>query len=341
MFLILTVILLFISCSEHERFELEKKDDLQVLNESEVFEIKLAGDLAKPDAELSGLAWYNNNLILLPQFPYKFGNGLYGSIFYLPKEKIKRVINSQSELPLTPSPIQIDATGLDKFNWWGSGYEGIIFNGEDVYIVIENFKEETEGFIVKGKIDFPKKKIKIDPKTLTKIKIPNRLQNLSEEAVTILDNQIYVLHEINCANINPDPIAMRLSTDLSTQSPIKFPVLEYRVTDATLVEPDSTFWVINYLWAGDIDKLKPKDDFYFHQYGIGHSHKTEYSVERLIKLKITPEGIILSPNPPIYLKLEGKRNSRNWEGLVKLDEMGFLVVTDKFPRTIFGYVPIP
>lgn len=337
--IILVIILLFISCSEKEKFKLENRDNLKVIEESEVFEINLAGELAQPDAEISGLAWYNNNLILLPQFPYKFGNGLHGSLYYLSKEKLRRTISSKSKVPLTSLRLEFDAAGLDKFNWWGSGYEGIIFVGDDVYLIIENFKEKTEGFIVKGEIDFPNKKIKIDPLSLIKINIPNILRNLSEEAVTYFNNQIYIIHEINGINVNPNPFAILLSTDLLTQKQVNFPTLEYRVTDATMVEPDSTFWVINYLWTGDINKLKPQNDFYFNEYGIGRSHKDSYSVERLLKLKITPDGIIPALNPPIYLKIEENMSSRNWEGIVKFDEIGFLLATDKFPRTILGFIP--
>jgi hypothetical protein len=32
---------------------------------------------------------------------------------------------------------------------------------------------------------------------------------------------------------------------------------------------------------------------------------------------------------------------RNWEGLVRLDDRGFLLVTDLFPGTILGFVPAP
>jgi len=32
-------------------------------------------------------------------------------------------------------------------------------------------------------------------------------------------------------------------------------------------------------------------------------------------------------------------DARNWEGIVRLDNRGFLLATDKFPTTILGFVP--
>lgn len=334
-------ILFLISCSKHEKFDIGSRNDFKTVNEETVFEIKLTGELSEPDAEISGLAWYKNNLILLPQFPYKFGNGLYGSIYYLPKEKIKRTIVAKSQLPLTPQKIQIDVTGLDYFNWWGSGYEGVIFNGDDVYFVLENYKDDTEGFVVSGKIDFLSKKIKLNPNSLAKIDIQVRLPNLSSETITVFNDEIYTINEINGINLNPTPTASKFSKDLKSQTHINFPIIEYRITDATKVEADSTFWAINYLWTGDIGKLKPGNDALFSEYGVGQSQVENYSVERLVKFKIAPDGIRLVPIALIYMKLEGNKGSRNWEGIAKLDDLGFLLATDKFPKTILGFVQNP
>jgi len=337
----LFVSLLFISCSKEKPFQLESRDNYKVINEHKVLEIKLEGETSIRDAELSGLAWYKNNLILLPQFPYKFGNGINGAIFYLPKQKIKRYINSKSYPPLMPQKLTVVSNGLEKFNWWGCGYEGIIFDADTVYVVLENYKEETEGFIVKGKIDFLKKKIKLDGNSLKKIEINSNIENLSEETVTYFKNHVYAIHEDNGVNVNTNPVAAKFRSNLTQQELISFPQIEYRITDATSVASDSTFWAINYLWQGDINDLKPQSDSLFIKYGIGKTHKESRSVERLIKLKIFCDEIKLVDRQPIYLKLSPKTPSRNWEGLAKLDNLGFLLVTDKFPKTILGFVKYP
>ena len=95
------------------------------------------------------------------------------------------------------------------------------------------------------------------------------------------------------------------------------------------------------MWTGDIGNLKPGNDGLFSEYGVGQSQVENYSVERLVKFKIAPDGIQLAPIVPIYMKLEGNRGSRNWEGIAKLDDLGFLLATDKFPKTILGFVQNP
>ena len=340
-FVAFSFLLLLYSCTNKEDFVLESRSNLKEIKEQKVVEIKLEAEASYSDAELSGLAWYKNYLILLPQFPYKFGDGLNGAIFYLPKQKIKRYISSKNHKPLRPKKLSIDATGLDKFNRLGSGYEGVIFNKDTVYFVLENYKEETEGFIVRGTIDFPNKKIKLNENSLKKIRIKNHLPNLSEETITYFYGELFTIHEINGINVNSNPVAAKFNRDLSTQTLINFPHLEYRVTDATAVAADSTFWAINYFWKGDTNQLKPQSDLLLEKFGIGKTHKNRYSVERLIKMKITPDAVKLVDEPPIYLELPPNTPSRNWEGIAKLDDLGFLIVTDKFPYTILGFVKYP
>ena len=340
-FLVTLSFILFVSCSDNEQVQLEDSTSLKEISEQKVVEIKLEGEASFRDAELSGLAWYEDNLILLPQFPYLFGDGLNGAVFYLSKQIVKKYINSKSHLPLKPQKLILDASGLENFNKWGSGYEGVIFDDDDVYFVLENYKGKTEGYVVKGKINFDQKKIKLDAGTLKKVNIENILPNLSEEAVTVFNGEIYTFHEINGVNVNKNPVAAKFSNDLSRQQLIPFPQIEYRITDATNVEPDSTFWAINYLWEGDIDQLKPQSDLLLEKYGIGKTHKKRQSIERLIKMKITPDAVKLVDEPPIYLELPPDTPSRNWEGIAKLDNSGFLIVTDKFPYTILGFVKYP
>jgi hypothetical protein len=49
----------------------------------------------------------------------------------------------------------------------------------------------------------------------------------------------------------------------------------------------------------------------------------------------------MSGEPPLQLQLLGDIAPRNWEGLVRLEQRGFLLVTDKYPMTFLGFVPLP
>jgi len=337
--IIAAVLFLFlISCTEKYDFQIDDRTQYKVISEIEFKEIKIEGEIAHRESEISGLAWYNDYLILLPQFPFKFGDGLSGSLFYIPKSKIIYHLQSKSQTPLKPVKLKLYADGLEQFNRRGSGYEGIIFNDNDVYIVFESYKN-SNAFVVKGAIDFLNNSVTLEAATLQEIEVPAKLPNLTAETITMFEDRILVIYEVNGINLIENPKAKLFSSELSSSTEISLPNIEYRVTDATEIEKDSTFWVINYLWPGEINFIKPHNDVLFDKYGIGESHKNFPSVERLVKLKIRNNEILFADQQPIYIRLNSNRGSRNWEGLVKLDEIGFLVATDMFPRTILGFIP--
>jgi hypothetical protein len=113
--------------------------------------------------------------------------------------------------------------------------------------------------------------------------------------------------------------------------------IEYRLTD-TALDSENKFWGINYFFPGDEDLL-PKNDPILEQFGAGETHAKYPQVERLVQFLFSDSEVILSGRPPLYLQLTEDIN--NWEGLVVLDDKGFLLVTDKYPKTIFAFVPIP
>ena len=100
--------------------------------------------------------------------------------------------------------------------------------------------------------------------------------------------------------------------------------------------------MINYLFPQSIDKLEPALDPLVSEYGIGPKHADADIVERLISLQLTESGIVVVDAAPIQLELRDDGEARNWEGLVRFDEAdGFLLVTDKFPTTLLGFVKGP
>ncbi|MGD8794675.1 MAG: hypothetical protein PVF47_19150, partial [Anaerolineae bacterium] len=50
--------------------------------------IPLAGPAAQAEAEFSGMAWYGEHLVLLPQYPGRFEGGDDGALFTLPRAEI-------------------------------------------------------------------------------------------------------------------------------------------------------------------------------------------------------------------------------------------------------------
>ena len=135
--------------------------------------------------------------------------------------------------------------------------------------------------------------------------------------------------------ITPNPEMHRFDFNLRPLSAVPFPNVEYRITDATALDEEKRFWAINYFYPGDKDLL-PERDFLAIRYGRGVTHRQQATVERLVEFAYDAQGITRTDRAPIQLLLGDV--SRNWEGIARLDERGFLLATDKFPETMLGFV---
>jgi hypothetical protein len=78
--------------------------------------------------------------------------------------------------------------------------------------------------------------------------------------------------------------------------------------------------------------LAVEQDPLISQYGQGETHASNIPVERLVQLQIEKDEILRVDQAPIYLKILGFNIARNWEGVVMLDELGFLLITDSFSQ---------
>jgi hypothetical protein len=307
------------------------------VTEQAVFLIPLDGPIAKKSAELSGLAWYGDTLILLPQYPERFGED-GGMLFAIPKQMIMDYLDGKSNTPITPTTIKMIAPGLsDSIHDFG-GYEAIAFSGRNIYLTIEAGKnEKMMGYLVTGNISADQSEIRIDTTRIVKIPPPLLMDNRAYEALIVDEDRILAFFEVNGKNLNPSPIAHVFALDLSPLGTIPFPNLEYRVTDAAR-DSNGQIWVINKFSPNDED-ITTRIDPLVEQYGQGTTHQEYGQVERLVALGETSTRITLMDKAPIQLKLF--EDVRNWEGLVALDKRGFLLVTDKSPGTLLGFVPLP
>jgi hypothetical protein len=309
----------------------------KTLPEQPVTLIPLDGPIADDRAELSGLAWQADTLILLPQYPDRFGKE-DGVLFAIPKAAILDFLDGRSQGPLVPAQIEFFAPGLKESIDDFEGYEAIGFSGGRVYLTIEAGKNEHMlGYLAAGEISADQREIHIDASRLVKIPPQVLLDNRSDEALVVMEDRILTFFEVNGTKLNPGPVAHVFGLDLSPQGMISFPNLEYRLTDATLAA-DGRIWAINKVAPGD-KELRPKSDPLAKKYGRGSTHKKYPQVERLVALNNQASGITLADLPPIPLALI--EEARNWEGLVALDERGFLLVTDNSPETMLVFVPMP
>lgn len=318
----------------------DKNDDLKSAKEYSFQEIKLTGPVAENKSEISGLAWNNNDLVFLTQYPGHYGKGETGILWKISKQEIYKAIENP-EIILTPEEIKLDMHGMGKvINSNGSGLEAITFEGENVYLSIENSRRDrTNGIIVRGKIENSGSVITLLPESAVKVEHSINISNFAEETMTQSAEEIITIFEGNGKNVYPNSCAHLISKKTGDIREIPIDNLEYRITDATEMDENGNFWVINYFYPGEKKKMKLCPDLLVKKFGIGKTHNENEQVERLVEFHFDGESIRLTDTPPIQLVLEKNSESNNWEGIVKLDDKGFLLITDYYPRTKFVFVP--
>ncbi len=306
--------------------------------EQSVIALPLAGPMATPEAEVSGMAWYGDNLVILPQYPERFALGNLPQVFVLPKSTIVETLEGDPK-GLDPLPVPLIAPDFRQHIPGFQGFEAIGFAGDRVFLTIEaDTGGSVRGYLIGGQVIGTLDRLEIDPETIVAIPSRSGLGNMAEEALIVTDDAVLTLHEVNGAALNASPVAHRFSLDLVPLGTIPFPALEYRVTDATSLDETGEFWVMNYFFPGDRN-LKPDQDPLIETYGVGPTHSKQETVERMVALRYEGNRITRLDAPPKLLALE--QAGRNWEAIVRLDDQGFLVMTDKFPDTIFGFVGHP
>lgn len=308
------------------------------LEEQNVVSLPLTGPLADAKAEVSGLTWYENNLVLLPQYPNFSGEGGDGFLYTLPKAEILAYLDGTGKTELEPKPIKLIAPGLaDEISNF-QGFESIGFSGSKVFLTIEaGDGTDMQGYLISGTISADLSQLELDTTKLTLIPPQAVSENHTDESILVFEDRVVTFYEVIGEAVVADPVAHVFDFDLNSLGTIPMDNIEYRLTD-TALSTDNEFWGINYFFPGDTDLL-PSIDPIADVYGNGKSNAGFEHVERLVKFVYSEDGITLAKTAPIPLVLT--EDARNWEGLVMLDERGFLLATDKFPSTILGFVPLP
>lgn len=326
----------------------EEKQAPPTLYEAQIKEIPLAGPCSTPEAEISGMAWFGDHLILLPQYPERFlrAEAPQGVLCAIPREQIEAFLSYPPQGPgvkpypaLEPLQIPVQAGDLIERIKGYQGFESLAFDGQSVYLTIEAEPGDMEGYVVKGQLAADLSSLQIDPQPRPRVEAQADLGNMAYEATLLTPDGLLVFYEANGAKANPGAHAAHLGRDLSVRAPLPMEALECRLTDVTTLDERGEFWAMNYCWSEN-DDILPEVDALVERFGEGESHKQQKTVERLVKLRYSPQGVTLTDTQPIYLKLLPDDVGRNWEGIVRQGE-GFLIITDKFQATTLAYVEAP
>lgn len=312
------------------------------LEETAIVNIRLAAPLDQPQAEISGLSWCGDNLIILPQYPKRLSVDKRARFYTLSKQAILDYLHTPDDKALIAQPILVNENRLRKKVTIFDGYEAIECDGDSVWLAIEavNLLGIYQSYLVQGSVDWSASNpsITIDPDRFWSLDSQSKMRNIGDEAIFTNQQQVFSVHEVNDSRIVDKPTVHVLDKETGYRSKRSFPKLPYRITDTTKLDDRNRFWAINYKYSGDKFSRNAPDPL-ADQYGRGTSHKRYYNVERLVEFELKQDRIVLSDRPPIQLEMVDVEG-RNWEGLVRLDKLGFLLATDKHPETILGFVPI-
>jgi len=315
---------------------------VRAATETPVEIIPLAPPLDQADAELSGLTWCGDKLILMPQYPRRLNESKISYFYYLEKTQIVNYLDGGTKAPLQAKKIVINEKDLRKAVTIFDGFEAIACDGEHVWLSIEaiTLLGTYQSFVVPGSIEFgDSASLNIDETRLVKLETQSNMRNMGDEAILLDGAKIIAMHEINDSRVVAKPKARRVNRRGEKLVDLTFPNLPFRITDATSLDSQKRFWTINYKYSGD-KFSRDANDHIAEKYGQGESHKKYYNVERLVEFELRENSIHLVTSSPIQLKMEDVEG-RNWEGIARLGQRGFLIATDKHPETLLGFVPSP
>lgn len=318
-------------------FRLSAASARALSDERRPIEIPLSGPLADPAAEISGLAWHGDRLVLLPQYPKRMGAGTGdGVVFTLAREEVLAFLDGRRDGPLSPRAVPLDAPDLERLVPGFEGLEAIGFRGDEVYVTVEAEEgARVEGLLLRGRTTPELGAIALDTSRSALLEPQAAIANFAYEALVVARDRVLAFYEANGAS-NRRPRAKAFDAALAPRGELPIDPLEYRMTDASELDRDGRFWALNYYWPGE--EWRPGLCALTARFGRGATHARTRVVERLVEMRYTGRDVRLTGRPPIQLELEDEADGRNWEGVARLPGRGLLIVTDEHPRSMLAFV---
>lgn len=316
--------------------------------------LPLQGALLEPAAEISGLAWHGQRLLLLPQYP-DFATDkrhMPAALFAIARQDILRWLHGTASGPLPYAEIAVQGMEGCRNLPGFEGFEAIAVEDGRAWLLVEaRHKGRMRAWLVPASFKQTASgdtQLHLDAASSAELPMPANLRNAGYETLVLGAGQLLAVFEGNGANVTPEPFALAFDTSQPlSQGPekIPFPNVEYRITDGTALQTSGGvpfFWAMNYFWPGEKKTYRPAPDPLVARYGQGPTHARSDAVERVLRFDLQKERVTLADAPPLLLKLG--MLPRNWEGLALLEtnsSRGLLLATDKFPGTLLAFVPLP
>ena len=160
--------------------------------------LPLAGPLADPLAEVSGMTWQGDTLVIIPQFPDKFADeGLMG-FFALTKQEILDTLDSEDGEPFQPHLVLCSGPGLLGIVRGFDGLEAMCCIGQHFYMTVEaNEDTVMAGYLVSGQFDMVDGVVIMDMTRMSSIPMGLNIPNIAEETIIIDGRRVITISEAN------------------------------------------------------------------------------------------------------------------------------------------------
>jgi len=119
------------------------------------------------------------------------------------------------------------------------------------------------GYLIMGEVQGELESITLDPESLVELVPLSSARNTTFEAMTFWNGNLYVIYEHNSMQNATQPVAYEFNQDLEFEREITFPVINFRVTDATSSDSSGKFWIMNYYFPGDTFLAVDEDPWFW------------------------------------------------------------------------------
>ena len=284
--------------------------------------LNLAGFPAGSQTAITGMAWFSDTLVLLPQFPDLNAVAGQGAVFGIPRAVLQNAISERSSqaIELVKIPFLFQGIKADLPN--SVGFHSLAFSGSQVFSTVLVNAGITTLYLVKGQVS----------QDLKRITLGNRVQISSQSdtkpaplfgSILMVAGKRIVLFETGIGSDAKASISAALyDFSLTPQGIIPFPHLESYLISVSSTDAQGSFWGLSCVLPtkaeNNLMTAATMEEFHFTEYGI---ERTE-SPQLLFKLS----------NPSAHCP----------SGLERLGIEGYLVVDPNLTSGLrILYIPKP
>ena len=225
-----------------------------------------------------------------------------------------------------------------------AGFEAMAVYGQTLYLLIEaqtpQSQKDMHTYLVSGTLEAGGNQLQLDLSAPVELPQQAHFYNLSYESLTVAGDKLIALYEVNSRALNPAPYAVVIDPETRAISTLPMPAVGARITDVTPPDERGQFWALSCCLLGEA-LIATDLDVIAKEYGLSVLTAPVHETPQIVPLRYTDQGIVRADLPALSAAWTDGTVLENWEGIARLDDRGFLIVTDQYPDTRLGFLPAP